>query len=109
MYNKNDLLEVKKIILSELSEIEYILLFGSYAKQNANEDSDLDIAVILQKLPNWRMKKNILNRIYQKTSDLNLDVDFILKNLSDYRNEINLPTLSKTINEEGVILWKREN
>lgn len=59
--------ELKKLYGDELSEL---ILFGSYARGDFNENSDIDFAVIL-KNPNTRGAPNIL-KISEINAKLNL-------------------------------------
>jgi predicted nucleotidyltransferase len=108
MYNTVDIQNVTDIVRKNLANacLE-ILLFGSYAKNQAKQDSDLDIAVILdQKLPR-EQKLLILNQLWWETSQKGYSVDFLFKSLHDFEEEKQLPTLSRTIAREGTQLWKR--
>ncbi len=107
MYSKEDFEKIKNIILNEVKDVEEIYLFGSYSKGNANAESDIDIAIIVTKKWNWKIRKNILNKIYRKTAKNNLDVDFILKDKLSFENDCNLPTIASEIKDSGKILWKR--
>ena len=63
--------EYAKLVLQNIKPIE-IILYGSYAKGTAREDSDIDIAVIVSKLISdyldsatmlYRLRREIDNRI----------------------------------------------
>jgi len=78
MVNSNDREQIRKIVLqySEFLQKEYklcgIYLFGSYAKGNYVEDSDIDIAVIAEDFTGdlvedtfrlMRLRRNVDHRI----------------------------------------------
>ncbi|MDD3051135.1 MAG: nucleotidyltransferase domain-containing protein [Candidatus Cloacimonetes bacterium] len=107
MYSEKHLDIIKKIILQELQDVELIYLFGSYAKNTAVDDSDLDIAIILESARDWRTRKTIISKLYQKSGELGIMVDFLMKDLSSFKQEKSLPTISRVIEDEGVILWKK--
>jgi predicted nucleotidyltransferase len=46
---KSNILNYLKIIQNNYNEIEQIGLFGSYAKDNSNDFSDIDVAIKLRK------------------------------------------------------------
>jgi len=106
VYSKEDIEFIKNIILEQIKDISYIYLFGSYAVNNANEKSDIDIAILLKKKIGWKERKNILNYLYRKTSERGLEVDFMVKTENGFNKDKTLPTLSKTIYEKGKLLWK---
>lgn len=72
--------------------IPELYLFGSFAKQQENEDSDVDIAVKLEKADAF-----LLVRIMQEAQEkLHRNVDIV-----QLRERMN-PLLKKVILEEGV-------
>ena len=57
MISKKDALDYTKKMKENLksiygSNLKYLYLFGSYARNEATEDSDIDIAVVLETLSN---------------------------------------------------------
>ena len=87
-------IKIKNIIKNYAKELKkqnypfsHIYLFGSYAKNTANQNSDIDVAVISDRLKKnwseneielWRLRRNIDSRIqpigftnkdFQNTSD----------------------------------------
>jgi predicted nucleotidyltransferase len=108
MYTTIDIETVTSIIKKNLaSSCLEIFLFGSYAKNTAQKDSDLDIAIILNKKLPREEKLATLNTLWWETSQKGYSVDFLLKNSSDYEEEKKLPTLSRVIAREGKLLWKK--
>ena len=107
MYSDKNLEEIKTIILSEFTDVETIYLFGSYAKKTANEQSDLDIAIILNKKRDWKERKRVMTSLYKKTSQVGYTVDFLLKDLENFKKDKKLPTISKVIENEGIKIWEK--
>lgn len=65
------LTQIKKILKGVYSErLEDIILYGSYVSDTANEDSDIDIAVVLKGKVN---KTEEIDRIYELLYDLMLE------------------------------------
>ncbi len=102
----SDFQRIAEIIRNEVPELERVILFGSYARNTANSGSDIDIAIIIKNEIDWKRRKDILNRVYQRTGDFGYNVDLLLKTSKDYKNNIVLPTISKIINREGKLLWQ---
>jgi len=59
-------------LLKKHFEFEEIYLFGSYAKNNYNEDSDIDVAIIVEQIEGdyfsttpvlWKLRREIDDRI----------------------------------------------
>jgi predicted nucleotidyltransferase len=63
-------LEAEKLIERFLSQINQlspkcVILFGSYAKGNFTEDSDIDLCVIAERLPEDEMRRRTLVGLYK--------------------------------------------
>ena len=65
-------LKLYKQLLSKHMEFDEMILFGSYAKGNASEDSDVDVAIIVETLTGdyfstrpllWRIRREVDDRI----------------------------------------------
>lgn len=108
MYTEKDFEAVKDIIVENVPEAVGIILFGSYAKGTAREDSDMDILVLLEKDYEWRERRAVLNRIYQNTARQGYLIDFLLKTKANFDRDKELPTISKAIAKEGKVLWMRK-
>lgn len=61
-----------KLLLKEHFDLDKVYLYGSYLKGTANEDSDIDVAVVVNKLHGdyfttipvaWNLRSRIDNRI----------------------------------------------
>lgn len=108
MYEKKEIEFLVEIIKSKLEDnLDKIILFGSYAQNKANPDSDIDVAIILNSIIDRKSKLELLNSLWWEASKNGISADFIIKPLSVFNDEKVLPTLSKVINNEGSILWQR--
>ena len=67
-----DKLSRYKILVSKYFDIDRIVLFGSYAKGNQREDSDIDVAIIVNSINQdyftyapllWKLRREIDDRI----------------------------------------------
>lgn len=90
--------EIKEI-LSDY-ELQLLILFGSYEKENFNEKSDLDLAVKVKDIE--KLKKAQLDILHQISSLFNqIPVDLVLLNHAD-------PLIKFKIASEGKILYQKE-
>jgi len=77
-----DKLKMYKKLLSKHMEFDEMILFGSFAKGNAREDSDVDVAIVVKTLTGdyfttrpllWRIRREVDDRIepvlIEKTHD----------------------------------------
>ncbi len=58
MKDRQEILAIVKRLQRELQEVygtrlKAVYLFGSYARDEADEDSDIDVAVVLEKMDNF--------------------------------------------------------
>ena len=107
MYLEDDILNINRIILKNLSRIDRIILFGSYANQKAQENSDIDIAIITENELSRHDKLKIYSNLLMQLAESGYDVDIIIKSKSDYlHTQSSLGTLSYEISTKGVELWK---
>ena len=61
-----------KVLVSKHFDVENIILFGSYAKGNQNDDSDIDVAIVVNSIDLdfftyapllWKLRREIDDRI----------------------------------------------
>ena len=105
MYSSADFEIIKDMVISSIPLAESVYLFGSYAKGTAREQSDIDIAILLEEDLHWRERNALLNRLYRDMAQKGYNVDFVLKRTDKFRAECELPTLSRVILREGKLLW----
>ena len=84
-----------------------IILFGSFARGDAHEDSDLDICVLVPHLTKRRidMKVDLRGLICDVCYDNNMSFDIKLYTYNEFEQEAQYKsTLQHTIKTEGVTL-----
>ena len=87
-----------------------VILFGSYARGDAGEDSDLDICVLVSELTQRRIDMNVELRgiISNMCYDYDLPFDIKLYTYNEFERESKYQaTLQHTIKTEGVTLSGR--
>ncbi|MCL2792148.1 MAG: nucleotidyltransferase domain-containing protein [Spirochaetaceae bacterium] len=78
--------------------INKIILFGSFATGKYQPDSDIDIMVVLNELPDIKHR-----RLYKQAIDLeNIDLLFCSKNQLSNDNLV-----FKRVNEKGLVLYEQ--
>lgn len=77
-----------------------LYLFGSRAKNSFREDSDYDVAIILNEKVDWRIKDKVREVIY----DIMLDSDIVIDSHIYSKEEINLSItpLRESIKSTGI-------
>jgi len=99
--DKNEaILKVKqyKLLLDNYFKIEKVYLFGSYAKNNYREDSDIDVAIVVNNLEGdffttnpilWKLRRQVDDRIEPILLDSEKDNNNFLLEIEKYGIEIN--------------------
>lgn len=81
-----------KVLVSKHFEIENMILFGSYAKGNQKEDSDIDVAIIVNSIDKdffsyapllWKLRREIDDRIEPILIEKNKDESGFLHEILD--------------------------
>jgi predicted nucleotidyltransferase len=96
------LIKKLKEVFDELKdeyEIEYAILFGSYATGNTIDESDLDIAIKLEKMPkSFRKKLNIIGDVALKIEEaVGIETDVVIVNDVDAGLRFEIFSKGKTI------------
>jgi predicted nucleotidyltransferase len=93
-------------ITSKISP-ERIILFGSYARGDNKEGSDIDILILMNNLENEREVTGALYKGLLK-EDISLPVDFLAIDCNKY-NKLKNETgyIYKTIEQEGRVLYDK--
>lgn len=80
-----------------------IILFGSAARDEANENSDIDLLIVM---PEGTRKRNTAQFLYSKLSNIKVPYDIIIatpKDLETHKDNIGL--VYKTVLEEGKTIY----
>jgi predicted nucleotidyltransferase len=87
-----------------------VVLFGSKARQDFDDESDLDVLVVVR-MPDddyWRHWNEIVNIAWEIELAYNLVISLVIKTESDYAMMCQHQSLlSRTIQKDGVELWMR--
>jgi len=87
------------------SVMEQIILYGSVARNEATEESDIDIAVILTNEMDDKVKENLL--AWSSDMDLRYDKVFSIMDINKKKMEQwgNVLPFYRNIQKEGIVLW----
>ena len=105
--DRNTLCEVVNGILDIMQDyIVEIVLYGSVARGTNTEDSDVDIALLL----NDKFSSEIEEQLSDFIVEMNLKYDKVFSVIDiDYSNFVkssDILPFYKNVNKEGVVLWK---
>lgn len=107
MYTHQDFETIKDIIMHNVPGLAGIYLFGSYAQGTQREGSDMDIMILLEKEYEWRQRHEVLNRIYRDTAKKGYVIDFVLKTFDNFEHDKDVPSISRTVFNNGKLLWTK--
>ena len=96
--------QIVTLVTSKISP-ERIVLFGSYARKENNENSDIDILIIVKNLENER---KITGLLYKELLNTNIStpIDFLAIDYDKYNKlKDKIGYIYKTIENEGQILY----
>ncbi|MDR2491186.1 MAG: nucleotidyltransferase domain-containing protein [Spirochaetaceae bacterium] len=99
---------IEKIVhlIVSLVSPDKIILFGSYARGDNTEKSDIDLLIIKRNLINERECNNILYKAFFDNK-INIPVDLISIDYNKYiRLNNTIGYIYKTIQEQGKILYE---
>jgi predicted nucleotidyltransferase len=104
MYSKKQIDKVAAII-AQFPLIKKIYLFGSYAKGESRENSDIDLAIIKDRIEN---KHKELFEIRKKLFSNWIPLDLVMLEEKDYLNRKDVwGTIQYEIDKTGVELYGR--
>jgi predicted nucleotidyltransferase len=107
MYSSEDFADMVKIFRTHVHNLNALYLFGSYANNAATEQSDADIAVIVEQKPEWEERHALLNALWNDLGKKKYLVDIVIKQKADFEKDRDVSvTLSHTIAHEGKLLWQ---
>ena len=97
--------EIKQILGEHLKKI---YLFGSYARQEANEESDLDLLVLTDL--NGKALKDKEQPIWDKCADLFISYNVLptvmLRNEEQFKERSQYIPFYMTVSQEGIIVYE---
>jgi len=94
---------MKKIFGVYLSKI---IVYGSYARGNYQDNSDVDVTVLM-KLPEIEIKKlenDVYDIAFEIEMDTGIDISPIIKNEAQYEYWVDVLPFYRNIREEGVVV-----
>lgn len=98
--------KIKKEIVNRIRKLnpQKIIIFGSRAYGNVDEDSDLDLCVVEKNVKNKLEEKK---KIRELLKDLKIAKDILVptqKEYDFYKQEIN--SVYNDIDKKGIVLWE---
>lgn len=86
--------------------LESIILYGSVARGTQNEESDIDIAVILKSEETEDMKERMTDMVVDWELEYNKVLSVVRIDYQKYKIWENIMPFYKNIKKDGVVLWQ---
>jgi len=102
---KNALIHLQQRLALDF-QLRELIIFGSKARGDFNEWSDLDVLVLAEDEKNWRNRELLSDIVYEINLQFDTHLTCILENINHWRSEdesIWLP-LKDNIEEEGIVI-----
>ena len=107
MYEMKDINIIRDTILKEINPFQ-IVLFGSYATGMQNDNSDIDLMILLKEEITRKEKLNLLFKIEKRFLNLDYDIDIILKTFKEYNKfKKYIGTINYDVARERKVLWTK--
>ena len=104
---KSQIDKVVSLIISEVTP-DKIILFGSYARGDYTENSDIDILILKKGVKNERKISMKLYEALFNEKDINVSIDIITMDYDKFISVKNtVGFIYKTINEQGKIIYEQ--
>ncbi len=103
MLTIEDRFKIKEKLVSKFS-LNEIILFGSQARGTANKRSDVDLLIIISKIPD-RLK--IMREIRRSLLTLDYAFDIVAITPEEFERDKNIPgTISRYASKEGIAIYE---
>ncbi len=86
--------------------LDEVILYGSYARGEQTEDSDVDIAILLKPGNTEEMHDKMLDLVVDYELDLALTLSVVPIEYESYQQWRRILPFYKNIEKEGVVIWK---
>ncbi|GAB4407294.1 MAG: hypothetical protein OHK0032_02590 [Thermodesulfovibrionales bacterium] len=97
------------LVEREIAEAQKIILFGSRARGESDEESDMDVAIVVNVTSIdstlWERLWDIKWRVLESLNSEEFPLSLTIITMSDFIGEIS--GLIKEIKREGVLVWER--
>lgn len=102
MLNQDQIQAVVQRLVVQLSQPARVILFGSYARDQANADSDLDLLVVERTLSD---KPAEYLRLKQAIGRVGVGIDLLLMSAGEFERRRQVPgTLASWTSQEGRVI-----
>jgi predicted nucleotidyltransferase len=101
---------ISKLTIKYISELLSIILFGSYAKETTNKQSDIDLMFIVNDLKNKKLREAVERECASIQYSHNIKISPLITNIEEFKKMLNSEELNvgKETKESGISLYGHE-
>lgn len=96
------------VIFNQKNQIQKIILYGSEARGTATQESDIDIAVIINYYTE-EMHHQMIDAVVDLELEYNKVISVLLIDNAQFKTWENVSPFFKNIKKDGIILWNTQN
>ena len=105
MYSQAKLLKLCKRLKSELPWINKAILFGSFARGTATQDSDVDLLLLVNEKVSLKLERIVLDIIYPEELEEEIDITPLIVNQNDWDNGCyRYHPLRQAVENDGIVI-----
>ena len=97
MKEENEIFSLIKNRVHNLVPTDEVYLFGSQANNNANEESDWDILVLLAEKPDRKIKQSIHKALFPLSVQIHAFINTVIASHADWNNNPSYYSLHQSI------------
>lgn len=101
--NEHIINRIKKAVLS-IDENGKLILFGSRARGDFNEQSDWDFLMLTSKSVEPVLKRRVIDKILEIELDENICIQMLLRNNLDWEDRYSVTPIYRNIQQEGILI-----
>ena len=88
--------------------IQEILLYGSYSRGKETDESDIDIALMLEDNQTDEQYERLTDIVVDYELDIGITISIVPVNCREYAEWKAILPFYKNLQKEGIVLWKRK-
>ncbi|MCR5656779.1 MAG: nucleotidyltransferase domain-containing protein [Butyrivibrio sp.] len=86
--------------------LQTVILYGSYARGEQTDESDIDIAIVLKKGNTESMHDSMIDTVVDYELDIAKTLSIVPIDYENYQEWRKVLPFYKNIDKEGIIIWK---
>lgn len=103
--NEKEAIREATRMLKERFPIKEVILFGSKARGDSDEESDIDLLLLAKEPLHWKERHRIVEALFDVEMKYSVVISIIVNTVQDWREGIcTVLSLHKEINGEGVMI-----